>query len=50
MQKKQVLVSIMGWTRDDEGLDDPMRLLTTGTLTVTVTVGAWEGPFTSLTV
>ena len=32
-QKKQVLVSIMGWTRDDEGLDDPMRLLTTGTLT-----------------
>ncbi len=33
MQKKQVLVSITGWTRENDVQDDPMRLLTTGTLT-----------------
>ena len=31
-KKKQVLVSIMGWTRDADEPEDPMRLLTTGTL------------------
>ena len=33
MRKKQVLVSITGWTREDDMMEDPMRLLTTGTLT-----------------
>ena len=32
-KKKQVLVSIMGWTREDDAPEDAMRLLTTGTLT-----------------
>ena len=30
---KQVLVSITGWTREDDAPEDAMRLLTTGTLT-----------------
>ena len=30
--KKQVLVSVMGWTREDESQPESVRLLTTGTL------------------
>ena len=33
MDKKQVLVSVMGWTHDDDEPSDSVRLLTTGTLT-----------------
>ncbi len=33
MKKKQVLLSVMGWTREDEDRPDIVRLLTTGTLT-----------------
>ena len=32
LEKKQVLVSIMGWTHDDDEPADTVRLLTTGTL------------------
>ncbi len=32
MEKKQVLLSVMGWTHDDDEPSDSVRLLTTGTL------------------
>ncbi|MBQ9264771.1 MAG: DUF1934 domain-containing protein [Clostridia bacterium] len=31
MKKQQVLVSVTGWTKEDEGQPDTVRLLTTGT-------------------
>lgn len=44
MDKKQVLVSVMGWTHDDDEPSDSVRLLTTGTLARRQ--GAWRIDYT----